>query len=94
MNETLLLILTWLPVVAESGLLVFAAKFLAKKIKDHFSIPEKQLQEAKQLKSEMRQLNSYNAKLAEDNQKLQTQIHNLTMQLKGFINYGEDVKKN
>lgn len=94
MNDTLLLVLTWLPVVAESGLLVFAAKFLAKKIKDHFSIPEKSLQETKELKAEMKKLNSYNAKLAEENEKLQSQLNNLTMQLKGHLNYGEDVKKN
>lgn len=94
MKEIILIIVSWIPVPVISLLLAVAAKYIGKKIKDNVELPEKNLDELKALKSEMRQLNSHNAKLSEENQQLQTQIHNLTMQLKGFINYGEDVKKN
>ena len=94
MNETLLLILTYLPLVAESGLFVVIAKFLAKQLKEHFSTPEKMIKETKDLKGSVAALNSQVAVLIEENRKLLRQNEKLTMQLKGFKDYGEDVKKN
>lgn len=94
MNETLLLILTWLPVVAESGLFVALIKVLAKKMKEHFSMPEKIAKEVKELRSSTAALNSQCATLIEENRKLLKQNEKLYLQLKGIKNYDEEVSKN
>lgn len=92
MNGTVLLILSCLPLVAETGFFVVIAKFFAKKLKDHFSIPGKIVDELKDVKSEIRKLNSRNYDLSKENKELTQKVENLTMQLKGFRDYGE-VKK-
>ena len=94
MKEIILIIVSWIPVPVISLLLAAAAKYIGKKIKDNVKLPEKNLDELKALKAEMKKLNSYNAKLVEENENLQSQLSNLAMQLKGHLNYGEDVKKN
>ena len=94
MNEILLLVLAWLPVVAESGLFVALIKFLAKKMKEHFTMPEKIVNETKELKGSVGALNKQIAMLIEENRKLLRQNENLVMKLRGFKNYGENVEKN
>ena len=94
MNETLLLVLTWIPVVVESSLFVALIKVLAKKIKEHFSMPEKLVKETKSVNGNVGALNKQVAMLIEENRKLLKQNENLIMQLKGFKEYGEDVRKN
>ena len=94
MNETLLLILAWLPVVAESGFFAIFARFLAKKMKEHFSIPEKIAKEVKELRSSTAALNSQCATLIEENRKFLRQNEKLSLQLKGIKNYDEEVSKN
>ena len=94
MNEVLLIVLTWLPVVAESGLFVIVAKFLAKKMKDHFSTPENMLKEVKDAKASIGALHREIADLIAENRKLIRLNEQLTMKLKGFKDYDEEIKKN
>ena len=94
MNQIVTLVLTWLPLLFESGLLIYIIRFIAKELKKHFSIPEKLVTEIKDLKLEIRNVNNNNAKISEENKKLQDQVYRLTMQLKGINVYGEKERKN
>ena len=84
MNETLLLVLTWLPVVAESGLFVAVARFLAKRLKEHFALPEKIVKENSQLRSEVSNLNKRLTEELEETRKLKEQLERFSLQLKGI----------
>lgn len=84
MNEILLLVLTWLPVVAESGLFVVIAKFVARKLKEHFSIPEKIIKENSELRGEVGKLNKRLSDELEETKKLKEDLERLTLQLKGI----------
>lgn len=94
MNQVVLLVLTWLPVVAQTGLFAFIAKFISKKMKEHFDTPERTNKEIKELRSELGKLNKNNCDLIEYTKKLLEDNKNLKMQFKGIKNYGENVKKN
>ena len=94
MNETLLLVLNWLPVLVESGIFVFLVKFLAKKLKDHFSTPERLKKEIEKLNSSIAALNKQVSIIIEDNHRLERENHRLMMKSKGFKDYDEEVSKN
>lgn len=93
MNETLLLVLAWLPAVAESGLFIFVAKFFKKQLDKHFSLPNQIVNEIKELRASNAALNSQVAVVIEENRKLQRINEKLSSQLKGFKDY-EEVSKN
>lgn len=93
MNEILLLVLTWLPVLAESGLFVIVGKFLSKQLKEHFSLPKRIVEESKELKREISSLNQKLASLAGENAGLKEEIHKLILEMRG-IKANESVKKN
>ena len=84
MNDILLLVLTWLPVVAESGLFVVIAKFVAKKTKDHFSIPEKIVKENSELRGEVGKLNKRLNEEVEEVKKLREELNRFSLQLRGI----------
>ena len=84
MNETLLLVLTWLPVVAESGLFVAVARFLAKRLKEHFSLPEKIVKENSELRGEVGKLNKRLSEEIEESKKLKEELEKFSLQLKGI----------
>ena len=84
MNDILLLVLTWLPVVAESGLFVVIAKFVAKKTKDHFSIPEKIVKENSELRGEVGKLNKRLNEEVEEVKKLREEPNRFSLQLRGI----------
>ena len=84
MNETLLLVLTWLPVLAESGLFVVIAKFFAKKLKEHFSIPAEMVKENKELKSEVSKLYKRLSDEIEESKKMREELERFSIQLKGL----------
>ena len=94
MNEVLLLVATWIPVVVESGLFVWLIKFIDKKIKNHFSTPTKLVNEIKDLRASNGALNKQIAMVIEENRKLQRLNQKLLMKEKGFLNYDEEVSKN
>lgn len=93
MNEILLLVLTWLPLLAESGLLVFVIRYIAKQLSKHFSIPHKIVEENKALKSELAASNKKLSNLEEKVSILIEETHNNTLQMKG-IKVNESIKKN
>ena len=84
MNETLLLVLTWIPIVAESGLFIAIAKFIAKKLKDHFSVPEEMVKENKELRGEVAKLNKRISEEVESNRQMREKLENFSLQLKGI----------
>ena len=84
MNEIVLLVLTWLPVVAESGLFAVIAKFIAKKMKDHFSIPEKIVKENSELRAEVGRLNKRINEEVEEIRKLREELNRFSLQIKGI----------
>lgn len=92
MNDILLLVLTWIPVIAESGLAVVLVKYIAKKLEKHFSTPEKLLGEIKELRASNGALNKQIAMVIEENRKLQRQNHKLLMKEKGIVDYEENEK--
>jgi regulator of replication initiation timing len=94
MNDILLLVATWIPVVVESGLFVWLIKFIDKKIKNHFSTPNKLVNEIKDLRASNGALNKQIAMVIEENRKLQRLNQKLLMKEKGFLNYDEEVSKN
>lgn len=93
MNEKLLLVLSWLPVLAESGLFAVIARFIAKQLKEHFSLPKENVEENKKLKNEIARLNTRVTSLSEENVNLRQEIHNLILELRG-IKANESIKKN
>lgn len=93
MSEIVLIILTWLPVVAESGLFVLVVKFLAKQLKEHFSLPKRIVEESRELKREISSLNQKLAYLAGENSGLKEEIKNLILEMRG-IKANESIKKN
>ena len=84
MNETLLLVLTWLPVLAESGLFIAVAKFLSKKLKDHFSVPTEMVKENKELRGEVAKLNKRLSEEIEAGKELREEYERFSIQLKGL----------
>lgn len=84
MNETLLLVLTWLPVVVESGLFVALAKFYAKRLKEHFLLPEKIVKENSELRGEVGKLNKRLSEEIEESKKLKEELEKFSLQLKGI----------
>ena len=93
MNEVLLIVLTWLPVVAESGLLVILAKVFKKLLKEHFSIPEKIVKENKELRGDIVNLNKGLMNLSEENRALKEEIRKLILEMRGIKSH-ESIKKN
>ena len=93
MNDIVLLILTWLPVGTESVLLIFVVRFIAKKIKEHFSIPTELLSEIKKQREESVKLNNKLAILSDENGELRKELYRLRLESKG-IKVNESVKKN
>ena len=93
MNEIVLLVLTWLPVIAESGLFVFIVKFMAKQLKEHFSLPKRFADENKELRCEVARVNKKLISLSEENIELKEEIHKLILELRG-IKANEIIKKN
>lgn len=93
MNEILLLVLTWLPVGAESALLIFVVRFISKKIKEHFSIPTELLSEIKKQREESVKLNNKLAVLSDENGELKKELYKLRLESKG-IKVNESIKKN
>lgn len=94
MNDIVILILTWLPLIPESALLVFAIKFISKKIKEHESLPDKVL-------SEVKKANHENAILCKDNQEIKEMLvkalkdnEELKLRIKGVLPHGEIIRKN
>lgn len=94
MNEVVLIIVSWLPVLVESGFFVVIVKFLDKQLKNHFSTPEKLIKEIKDLKASNAALNKQVALVIEENHKIQRENHRLMMKEKGFRDYDEEVSKN
>ena len=93
MNQTLLLVLAWLPVVAESGLFIAVAKFLASKLKEHFSTPKKLTEEIKEVKSQLVANNKNNIALQQENELLREELHKCILEMRG-IKANESIKKN
>lgn len=94
MNEVVLIIVSWLPVLVESGFFVFIVKYFGKQLKNHFSTPEKLIKELKDLKSSNAAINKQLALVIEENHKIQRENHKLIMKEKGFRDYDEEVSKN
>ena len=94
MNSTIvLLILTWLPVIAESGLFAVVGVFIEKTLKEHFSIPNKLTKEIKEQKNQIAELNRQIRLLLDDNANLRTEIYKNTLEMRG-IRSNESIKKN
>ena len=93
MSEIVLIILTWLPVVAESGLFVLIVKFISRQLKEHFSLPKRVVDESKALRSELAATNKKLLSLSEENIELKEEVHKLILELRG-IKANESIKKN
>ena len=84
MNEIVLLVLTWFPVIANSGLFVVIAQFIAKKLKDHFSIPEKIVKENSELRGEVGRLSKRLNEQVEEIRKLREELNRFLLQIRGI----------